>query len=304
MPTTDWHGLIVYLVGVAAAAALGSGLMLQQRVASRPGLSAPFSRDLLARLIRTPLWWLGVAAMACGQTLGGWALQLGSVSLIEALLSTYLLFALVAAAVLARRMVSRREVAGAALLSAALAVFITVGRPRASHGVAPHWPPVLLTLVAVAATVAALAAVARRRRATLEAVLVATAVGVVGGFQDASTRAALVVVHRFGIAGLFARSLWPYLVVAAGATSLLLAQSAYRAGRLNHSLPPSSVAEPLVGIAVGIALLGDRVAHSPVDLTAETLAVAAMICGAVLVARAPVFVHVGRAAGAAPTERG
>ena len=84
---------MVYVVSIAAALVLGLGWVLQQRVASRSDEPQPLSLLLILTLIRQPLWLAGIASMILGQVLGGVALQLGSVSLVEALLSTYLVFA-------------------------------------------------------------------------------------------------------------------------------------------------------------------------------------------------------------------
>jgi hypothetical protein len=54
---------------------------------------------------------------------------------------------------------------------------------------------------------------------------------------------------------------------------------------LQNSLPPMVLAEPLTGIALGVALLGDRVAHTPLALLAEASCLLAMLLGAVLIGR-------------------
>lgn len=79
---------MVYAVSVLAAVVLGLGWVLQQQVAASPdtGNGLP-----LGRLIRTPLWWAGIAALTAGQSLGGWALQLGPISAAAPLFSANLI---------------------------------------------------------------------------------------------------------------------------------------------------------------------------------------------------------------------
>jgi hypothetical protein len=65
----------------------------------------------------------------------------------------------------------------------------------------------------------------------------------------------------------------------------MLSQGAFKAARLDFSLPPIAAAEPITGIALGIALLGDTVSVSVAGLAAETASLAAMIVGVVLIGR-------------------
>jgi len=58
---------------------------------------------------------------------------------------------------------------------------------------------------------------------------------------------------------------------------ILLAQSAFKAARLDCSLPPITALEPIVGIALGIGLLGDTVSVSVGGLAAESSCLLAMV---------------------------
>jgi hypothetical protein len=90
---------MVYVVALCAAAALGLGWVLQQRIAAQVELSEMLSFRMLRDLMRNRVWWVGIAAMAIGQTLAGLALQLGPVTVVAPLLSANLLFAFVIEAV-------------------------------------------------------------------------------------------------------------------------------------------------------------------------------------------------------------
>jgi drug/metabolite transporter (DMT)-like permease len=265
--------------------------VLQQRVAAHAALSELLSFRLVVHLMRRPVWWLGIGAMAAGGALGGWALQLGSITLVEPLLSTSLLFAFVFAAWFKRVAVKLQEVAGAVLLSAALGVFIGVGRPRtAAHVPIPSLPDALLVSGVVVGVVVALLAVARRRPLHVESVLIATAAGLVYGLQDAATRVSFVALGRHGVVHLLGLA-WPYLVVFSAAVGITLSQSAFRAARLDYSLPPTSAAEPVAGIGLGVTVLGDRLALNVAALTVEVLCLLAMVGGVVLIARSGSLTH-------------
>lgn len=279
---------MVFLIGMAAAAALGFGYVLQQQVASHIETALPLSAGLLAQILRRRVWWLGLVASIVGQLLGTWALGLGTLALVEPLLSMSLLVAFGLAAVRGRHAPRWQEVLGTLLLAASLGVFLGVSGPHAATRLRWDVLSLIVAAVAVAALVGGLVAAARRRRLAVEAVLIAVAAGLLYGLQDLSTRGALLA-YDAGGAGRVADTPWPYLAAAAGVCGLFLTQSAYRAGRLDYSLPPTTATEPVVGIALGIGVLGDRLSVNPITLLIDALCMVASAGGVVLIARSPVL---------------
>jgi hypothetical protein len=277
---------VVFVVGIAAALLLGLGYVLQQRVAATMPLSDLLSFRLLLDLMRRPVWWGGIGAMIVGELLAGLALQLASVGLVEPLLSTNLLFALLFANLMSHHRVCWQEVGGAVLLSAALGVFIAVGDPHSSPAPQPVPLVIVLAVNCVVVAVAVLVLIGKTRGLVAESVLLATAAGLLYGLQDASTRAALLVADKHGIPAMFGNA-WIYIVIGAAIIGLLLSQSAFKAARLDYSLPPIAAAEPVTGILLGVSLLGDVVSVSVVGLAVEALCVVAMIGGVALIGRSP-----------------
>lgn len=275
---------MVYVVGIAAAVALALGYVLQQRAAARAPMNEMLRFQLLWDLMHRRMWWGGIASMVVGQVLGGLALQLATVAVVEPLLSTSLLFAFAIAARIRHGRPGRHEVGGALLVSASLGVFLGVGDPHSTAEPSPSWTTVVTALVVVVAVVAVLVLVGLRRRLPVEAVLLATAAGLLYGLQDMLTRQSLVENTRHGVVGMFLTP-WPYLVLGSAVIGILLSQSAFRAARLDLSLPPIAVAEPVAGIALGVLLLGDRVSVSVGGLAASAACLAAMIIGVVLIGR-------------------
>lgn len=274
---------MVFLVGVAAALSLGLGYVLQQRVAATVPLSELLRFRLLLDVMRRPVWWLGIGCMVVGQVLSGLALQLAAVAVVEPLLSTNLLFALGFAALFASQRMQRQEIAGAVLLSAALGVFIAVGNPH-SKSVFPADPIVVLAVGTVALVVGVLIVLARRHSLVGESILLATGAGLLYGLQDVSTRVTLLVVDRHGVMAVLANA-WAYILLATGVFGILLSQSAFKAARLDYSLPPIAAAEPIAGIALGVSLLGDQVSVSVLGLAVESVCLVAMVGGVMLIGR-------------------
>jgi drug/metabolite transporter (DMT)-like permease len=292
---------VVFLVGVAAALVLGLGYVLQQRVAETVPLSELLTFRLLLDLIRKPVWLAGIGCMIVGELLAGLALQLATVAVVEPLLSTTLLFALGFAAALAKQRIHWHEVSGALLLSAALGTFIAVGNPHSSQPSAPTAAVVGLAVGVLAIVVVVLVAIGKRLQLVGESVLLASAAGLLYGLQDAATRALLQLVDHHQITAFFVKP-WVYLIIGAAIVGILLSQSAFKAARLNYSLPPIVAAEPIAGIALGVILLGDQVSVSILGLSVESLCLVAMLAGVALIGRSRNLAAHGAPAGPADAE--
>lgn len=277
---------MVYLIGTLAAFALGVGYVLQQRVAATMSLDEVLRVQLLFDLMRKPRWWFGIGFMVAGQILSAFALQLATVAVVEPLLSASLLFALAVSALMARKRITWQEIVGAAALTAALTVFIAVCDPHSSPAPETDAVAIVAAVAGVVGAVVVLVAVGRRRGRVAESVLVASAAGLLYGLQDASTRAAFLRIDRHGIATLPVNP-WMYVVVGSAAVGILLSQSAFKAARLDYSLPPIAAAEPLAGIVLGASLLGDVVSVSLASLVVLPFCVLGMIAGAILIGRSP-----------------
>jgi hypothetical protein len=165
-------------------------------------------------------------------------------------------------------------------------VFIAVGNPHSSPTPDPNPYVIVAAVCAVIGAVGVLVGIGKTRGLVGESVLLAVGAGLLYGLQDTATRAALVDVNHHGITGMLVHP-WPYIVVGAAIIGLLLSQSAFKAARLDYSLPPVAAAEPLTGIALGVTLLGDVVSVSPGALAVEALCVVAMIFGVALIGRSP-----------------
>ncbi|MBV9728056.1 MAG: DMT family transporter [Pseudonocardiales bacterium] len=243
---------------------------------------------LFADLIDKPVWLAGIVAMVSGQVLGALALGGGdgNVSLVEPLLTTNLLFALALARLLSAQQLAWREWGGALLLVAGVAAFIIAAQPGSGIGLLDqprHW----IFVGVIAAIVAATVSLARNTAGAARASLLATGAGLLFGMQDGFTRGAMLALDGGPLRLL--ESWLPYAVLAAAVVGLLLAQSAFEAAPLRVSLPAITAAEPLVGIAYGISVFGERVRTAPVWLTLEAAGLIAMIVGVVLLTRSPLL---------------
>ncbi|MFY9930546.1 MAG: DMT family transporter, partial [Streptosporangiaceae bacterium] len=272
---------------LVAAVLLGVGFVLQQYAAQKEPESRFLSLRIITDLIRKPRWLAGIACMVAGQLLAAWSIGSLELTLVEPLLTTYLLFALLLAVPLSKQSIRWPEAGGALVLIAGVTL-LSLSRSTKPIGLSigsfSHWP--------TAAIIAGLAFVAvqvgHNRSGPARATLTGLGAGLVFGIQDALTRQTLEILQAHGVSALF--TTWaPYCLLGAGIVGLWLMQNAFSAGPLHSSLPTIAAGEPVAGIALGIVVFGDRIQITPGMLAIEAGGIAALIVGVVLVARSSAF---------------
>jgi hypothetical protein len=283
---------VVFVISGFAAIFLGVGWVVQQRVAVQSKSDGLLSWKVLIELASSGLWWLGIVTMTVGQTLSSVALQFGAVSSVEPVLVASLLVAFVLSARLAHQRPRWQELTGPAVLIAALVVFLAVAKPQVSKQDDPRWFAITVATVGAALLALILAgtgkALANRTAPIIECILLAAAAGVMYGLQDAATRGAIVVTNHHSPLALVS-TLWPWVLLGSATAGVLLTQAAFRAERLDWALPPTAAAQPIAGIVIGVALLGDRLSAGGVALAIEALCIVAMLGGVLLIGRSPAF---------------
>jgi drug/metabolite transporter (DMT)-like permease len=278
-PTLD------YATTLIAALLIGTGFVLQQYAAEREPDSRFLRVRLITDLLRNPRWLAGIICMVCGQVLAAWSIGHLELSVVEPLLTTNLIFALVLAVPLSRHPVTFVEVLGAIVLCTGVALLSASRSAQPiglSFGSFSNWP--------AAAGIAAIAGICvhagLRKQGPLRAGLTGAGAGLIFGVQDALTRQTLEILQGSSFTVLFT-SWSAYALVGAGALGIWLMQSAFNAGPLQYSLPLISACEPLAGILLGVVVFGDRIQISPGALAMEAGGLAALVGGVVLVGRSP-----------------
>lgn len=281
-----------YALALVAALLLGIGFVLQQHAAQQAPQSHFLSLRLIGDLFRNRLWLAGIVAMILGQVLAAWSIGHLELSIVEPLLTTNLLFALILAVPLSHQAVRVTEVVGALLLIAGEAILSLARSAQPigqSFGSFSHWPA-----AAGIACIAFAAIQAGRRRSRYRATLTGLGAGLVFGIQDALTRQTLQILQHHGLSGLV-QSWSVYCLVATGAVGVLLMQNAFNAGPLHSSLPTITAGEPVAGILLGIVVFGDRVSLTPGSLATQAGGLFALVVGVVAVARAPALTNLRKA---------
>jgi drug/metabolite transporter (DMT)-like permease len=273
--------------------------VLQQRVAAEQPIELALSPRLIGRLIRRPLWLLGISFDIAAYAFEAAALGVGSVVVVGPVLVSSLLFAIPLATVGKPARVTRRDLSAAILVVIGLAVFVGIGEPRGNSSVASAtgW-------IAGGGVIALIAGVAvvcgrRARSASERALLFGLATGTLYALTAVLTKAT---VDLFDHGVLDSLSHWqPYALVTVSVAGLVLNQSAFQAGHLAASLPAISVTNPVLSAALGVALFGERFgASGALAVVATTLAVVAMIVGTIRLARSPLVTQAHVASAALP----
>ncbi|WP_425489069.1 DMT family transporter [Mycobacterium vicinigordonae] len=261
---------------------VGAGDVLQQRSAQQVTDEPVGTAALFSRLLRDRRWWAGSLVAGAGFGLQAAALAIGSVVLVQALLVTSLLVALLVSAKANHRRITVGQGIWAVLLAAAVAVVVTVGNPQSgsSRGSPQSW-----ALVAVIMGVAlALCLIgARMFSGAVGALLLGLVSGALWGLFTVLTKGVVDELGRGIPALLRMPELYAWVVLAIAATAW--EQSAFRAGPLTASLPAVTIAEPVVGSVLGIAVLGETLQTSHVGLVALGISVLAMVAAAAALAR-------------------
>jgi len=116
------------------------------------------------------------------------------------------------------------------------------------------------------------------------AALLSAGAGVVYGVAAGFTRSTAHILTHRGIVHVLA-SWTTYGLVVAGVVGMVLTQSAFQAGQLEASLPPMSVADPIVSILIGITAFGEHLPSSASALIIEVLGLGLMTVGVFTLAR-------------------
>lgn len=279
---------MVLLLAFGASLCYAAGYVMQYHEAHNAPRRLFLSPRLLLELMHHRLWVGGIAFMAIGTGLQGWALDEGSLAVVEPVLTASLLFALAISAVWHREPLRAREWIGAVMVSAGLGLLLGVGEPTLGRADMPQYEWMLVTLATAGLALTMVAAGQRAPWPSYRAALIGGAAGVLFGLQDAMTHWALHWAHKdFGHLLL---SWQTYVLVVTSIYALTLSQSAYEAGRLSAGLPPMTVAEPVIGVLIGMLALNEQFDNSPMALAWEAFGALVMLWGTILLARSPIVV--------------
>jgi drug/metabolite transporter (DMT)-like permease len=271
------------ILALVAAFLFALAATLQQKGAlNLPELSLR-SPASLARLAGQTMWLLGTLALLVGYVFQAAALDRGRLAIIQPLLVMTVVFALPLGYFLTAQHVGRSEIIGAAVIVVGLALFASFGDPAGGRENAPgnEWAIAIAVLGAVCVV---LLLYGGRGSLTMKAAIYGTVAGILFGLSAALTKPTLDFLHA-GIDELLTH--WePYALAIAGVLGFVLQQISLGTGKLAPSVATVSVANPIVGILLGIILLDERLSRPAWHVLVACIGLGMALVGAVVISLA------------------
>jgi hypothetical protein len=257
--------------------------VIARHIASTADPHRPTGWQLVGYLLRSPLWLAGWGAQIAAFVFQALALHLGQVSVVQPLLVTELVLALVLRRFWIGQSIAGAAWGGATAACAGLAVFIVAAEPRGGHSspTPGHWAAALIACGGVAA----LLSVGGRtgppaRRAALRGI----AAGLTWSLEAAFIKTATYDVAQYGLGGAFTR--WAiYAVAVGGIAGVLLDQAALTDVPLRVSQPFMVITDPVVSIALSVWLFGEEFVLDPALLVAAAAGFLVMCAGVVVLSQ-------------------
>jgi uncharacterized membrane protein len=266
------------------AAALANAVHLMTQHAASVGMSNKHrGRDLVTFLVRQPLWLFGWAAAAAGFAFQAVALHIGQLSVVQPLLVTELVFALILRRFWVDQHIAKMSWIAALVTCGALAVFLTAAEPHGGH-LRPDTADWAFALAVFGGAVAALTVLARRGSPVRRAALYATAASITWALMATFIKATTNVIAASGPVGMLAH--WPiYALIASGILGSVLQQAALQVGPLSVSQPLIVVVDPAVAIVLSVMIFDERFTVSLAQKTVAGLAFCVMALGVTVLSR-------------------
>jgi len=254
-----------------------------QHIASTRGTEAMSGWRLVLHLIRQPLWLVGWAAMAGSLAFQSLALHFGALSVVQPLLVTELILALVLRRVWLGQTIRATTWSAAVVTGAGLIAFLAVMAPT-SGNFKPTTSDWIMPSVVAALVVAVFVGFAQRgtpqRRAALFAAATAISWALEAGFIKATTD----VLSEIGPISMFTR--WPvYALIVGGVIGLFCEQAALHVGPLSVSQPVIVIVDPVISVALGLLIYHERIQAGPWHLSMGFIAFVTMSVGVVVLSR-------------------
>jgi drug/metabolite transporter (DMT)-like permease len=234
-------------------------------------------------LFKSPLWLFGWVALAGSFVFQALALHNGQLSVVQPLLVTELVFAL-----LLRRFWVRQSLRSVTWWSAVatcvtLGIFLAMSQPQGGHE-APTTDAWLSAALASFGLTGVLALLAQWGSPSRRAAMYASATAILWALVAVFIKTTTNTFTEFGAGGMFTH--WPvYALAACGLAAEILNQATLHAGPLSVSQPLLVIVDPLVSIVLAVWVFGEHFKPNPATLTVAVLSFAAMCASVVVLTR-------------------
>jgi drug/metabolite transporter (DMT)-like permease len=234
-------------------------------------------------LVSNPLWLFGWVALAGSFVFQALALHNGQMSVVQPLLVTELVFALVLRRLWVRQHIRDLTWWAAAVTCAALALFVAMSEPTGGN-VRPTSSAWIGATVATGAAAAILVGIGMRGSPVRRAAALGSATAILWALVATFIKAMTDTLTQFGPIGMFAH--WPvYALIVVSIVAELLDQSALHVGPLSISQPCIVLVDPVVSIVLSVWVFAEVFTENALRLTIGFVSFGVMCVAATVLAR-------------------
>jgi len=233
-------------------------------------------------LVTNPLWLFGWVALAGAFVFQALALHNGLLSVVQPLLVTELVFALVLRRLWIHQRIRAVTWWAAALTCVTLALFISMSEPSGGD-LTPTSEAWVSAVATTAGLVAVLALLGLRGAPVRRAALLGAATSILWALVAVFIKAMTDTLVQYGIGGMFTH--WPvYALAVSGLLAELLNQVTLHVGPLSVSQPVIVVVDPIVSIALSVWIFAETFSEDALRLGISAAAFAAMCVSVIVLA--------------------
>jgi len=255
---------------------------------------------LLRHVLRRPIWYVGFAAMIGSFLFQATALGFGSLSVVQPLMVTELVFLVVVLRFWFGSPLGWREAIGTVLTVAGLAGFLAMSNTGGgtTFPTTDGWV-IVITVCSAAIAICVAGTRVRSRSRAWRSAWFWSAAAIAFSLSAAFTKATTI---------LFSHGFWqifghwqPYAIIVAGLAGLVLTQDAFHAGPITASQATLTIVDPIVSVVIGVGLFGDDLRGGIGALAFDAVALLVMCVGLFVLTQSPLIAagsvteeHLGR----------
>ncbi|MFZ2056128.1 MAG: DMT family transporter [Acidimicrobiales bacterium] len=255
---------------------------------------------LIRHVLRRPIWYVGFAAMLGSFLLQATALGFGSLSVVQPLMVTELIFLVVILRVWFGSPLGWSEAIGTVLTVAGLAAFLAMSNTGGgtTFPTTSGWVIVITVCCAAIAICSACTRLRSRKSRSWRSAWFGSAAAISFALSASFTKATTI---------LFSKGFWqifehwePYAIVVGGLAGLVLTQDAFHAGPITASQATLTIVDPIVSVVIGVGLFDDDLRGGIGALAFDAAALLVMCVGLFVLTQSPLMAgsvaqeHLGR----------
>ncbi len=274
--------MLTIIFALAAAFTNALNMVTQHRASiSDPGHSKGWR--FVRYLASNPMWLFGWVALAGSFVFQALALHDGQMSVVQPILVTELVFALVLRRLWIHQQIRNLTWWAAAVTCGSLALFVTVSEPTGGN-VLPTSSAWIGATVATGGAAAILALIGSSGSPVRRAAALGAATAILWALVATFIKAMTDTLTQFGPVGMFAH--WPvYALIVFSILAELLNQVTLHVGPLSISQPLVVLVDPIVSIVLSVWVFAEVFTENALRLTVGVISFALMCAAATVLAR-------------------